>query len=395
MTDLNYEHFSHSFAMNLKKLPVKVTDRHSRLILTAGVLFGAMLCLLSLFYFMPDSLTGAVDIENSMPKSKNHIETLISPEIFNVIIFLTGLGLILWCFVKFLGYKKIFFDGTCFTVKAHPLGGSKEVFKENLYNYLGVRLRVKFYQFGIFTLNKYIVELYHRDPDKIIPLYISLRKKNIRKIWQNYAKTLHMPGITMSEKGMVSHNAKDMDLPYAEVVSKWHLPKNFAYQMEKPYYMVFKSRKTGEKMIKISKLFLDAYSFLSICTVSILGALLVFAALNYEVLLLNLSIAAVWSFYALLGIIILYALLQLFSKDIIFIAHDKVWLFRKIGFMRLREAVIPVADIKGIEINYTPLYERYFILLSTSGKSYRVGNKLPVEGLRWLRAVLINEIIGN
>lgn len=395
MTDINCEHFSHSFALNLKKLPVKATDRNSRLLLTAGVLLGAMLCLLSLFYFMPDSVTGTADIESSMPKSATRIDTFISPEIFNLIIFLTGLGLILWCFVKFLGYKKIFFDGSSFTVKSHPLGSGKEVFTENLYNYLGVRLRVKFYQFGIFTLNKYIVELYHRDPDKIIPLYISLRKKNIRKIWQNYAKTLRMPGITMSEKGMVSHNAKDMDLPYAEVISKWHLPKNFAYHMEKPHYMIFKSRKTGEKMIKISKLFLDAYSFLSIFAVGVLSALLVFAGLNHDILLMNLPLVAVWSFYALLALIILYALLRLIAKDIIFIAREKVYLFRKIGFVRWREAVIPVADIKGIDINYTPLYDRYFIALSTAGGTYRIGYKLPVGGLRWLRAVLINEIVGN
>lgn len=395
MTDINCEHFSHSFALNLKKLPVKATDRNSRLILTAGVLLGAMLCLLSLFYFMPDSVTGTADIENSMPKSTTRIDTFISPEIFNLIIFLTGLGLILWCFVKFLGYKKIFFDGSSFTVKSHPLGSGKEVFTENLYNYLGVRLRVKFYQFGIFTLNKYIVELYHRDPDKIIPLYISLRKKNIRKIWKSYAKTLRMPGITMSEKGMVSHNAKDMDLPYAEVISKWHLPKNFAYHMEKPHYMIFKSRKTGEKMIKISKLFLDAYSFLSIFAVGVLSALLVFAALNHDILRINLPLAAVWSFYALLALIILYALLKLMTKDIVFIAREKVYLFRKIGFVRWREAVIPVADIKGIDINYTPLYDRYFIALSTAGGTYRIGYKLPVGGLRWLRAVLINEIVGN
>lgn len=395
MTEINCEHYSHCFKLKMKTLPVKATDRFSRVILLVAIVFGAMLCMLSILYFMPDLINGNADIERGIPKIHSRIDTMIAPQVFNIIIFLTGVAIIVVSLVKFFNYKKIRFDGDMFTVKHHPFGRPKTIFSEELYNYLGVRLRVKFYQFGIFNQNKYIIELFHRDPSKIIPLYISTNKRDIRRIWKQYAQALHMPGITISDKGMVSHNFNDLDRSYAEVAAEWHLPKDFVYRQEKPFYMMCKSNKAGEKMIKINKLFLDAYSFLSIMTIGLLSALLVYAGISYDVLLEHLSMVTIWALGGILIIVILYALAHLISTDIIFLAHQKVYIFRKIAFIRLRDAIIPIQQIKGIDINYTPTSERYYLNISTAEQNYQVAYKLPVSGLRWLRGILIHEIIGN
>ena len=149
-----------------------------------------------------------------------------------------------------------------------------------------------------------------------------------------------MPALTISEKGMVSHNFNDLSRSYPEVVAKWHLPKDFAYHQEKPSYISFKSRKSGEKMIKIRKLFFDAYSFLSMFAIAAFGSLLIYAGINHDILIQHLPYDAVIIFYAFLLSVIIYAFLSLISKDIIIISKDHIYLFRKIGFLRVRDGVV-------------------------------------------------------
>lgn len=389
------DHYSHKFKLKLDKLPAKAVDRFSRWILLIAVICGALLLVLGLYHFLNLSFEGTNDIEKSLPQTHIKIHTLVSPTVFAAILVLIGLGVILYSFIISLRYKIIFFNGDTFTVKNQPLFGSSYTFSESLYNYTGVRLRVKFYQFGIFNKNKFIIELYHKDPSKIIPLYINTSKHKIRKLWKYYAQELHMPALTISERGMVSRNFKDLDRPYQEVIAKWHLQKDFSYRLEKPEYITFKSKKSGEKMIKVKKLFFDAYSFLSIFTILVLGSLLTYALYNHEIIIQHIPYNLTLILYAFILSVIIYSALSLFTRDIIVISHDKLYIFRKIGFVRIRDGVINFKSIKGLDINYTPTSERYFLAIVTDEHTTTFGNKLPVEGLRWIRATLINEIISN
>jgi hypothetical protein len=395
MTELPCEHYSHRFAFRLNRNPACATDKFSRLILLIGFCAGLLLTLLGLFHFCPDVLVGAVDMEKNMPKAQTSVQTSLSPDIFNALIALTGLLLIGMVFLKFSCSKKILFDGENFRVTHRRFFRNCHSFEEPLYCYTGVRLRVRFYQFGLWAKNKFIVELYHQDPSKIIPLYITTRRKGIRRIWQNYARILHMPGITISEKGMVSHNLKNLHQPYAEVLVKWHLPPDFARRMEKPSYVAFKSKATGEKMIRIGKTFWDVFGVLSLLSVAILGSFLIFAASNHQLLLQHLSPYAVWGGYVGIGLLIFYLVAGLSTRDVIFVAREKVYIFRRILGLKIRVGIIPMQSIQGIDINYTPTSDRYYLFIAASGNNYILGNKMPVEALRWLRAVLINEIIGN
>ena len=204
-----------------------------------------------------------------------------------------------------------------------------------------------------------------------------------------------MPAITISEKSMVSRNFNDLNKPYAEVISDWHLPKNFAFAQEKPDYITFKSRKTGEKMIKIRKTFFDAYGFLSVFAIVVFGALLIYAGFNHRVIEMHVSGGLLLLLYALPLSIVLYCLLNLIIKDIIILTLDRIIVFRKIWFLKIRDGAIPFKDLKSLDINYTPTSGRYFLAMISDKDTIFVGNKLPVEGLRWIRAVIINEIIGN
>ena len=74
-----------------------------------------------------------------------------------------------------------------------------------------MRFRIEFFQFGFLNKNKYIIELYHKNKNKIAPLYISTSDKKIRKMWEYYAKGLNLPALIMTDEGMVTRKVEDLD----------------------------------------------------------------------------------------------------------------------------------------------------------------------------------------
>lgn len=389
------DHYSYNFTLKIRNDTAKATDRFSRILIFAAFVFGIMLLVLGIYLFSNSNLGGIADIEKQLPKTNIRIKPLISPSVFNFILLFIGIYIITSCAILFISYNKIYFDGNYVKVKRRPAFGPTEIFEEPLYNYSGVRLRVKFYQFGILTLNKYIIELCHKDTNKIIPLYISLSKKNIRKIWKNYATILHMPGITVSERGMVSRNFKDLNRSYKEVVSKWHMPKDFIFDLDKPAYISYKSKNSGEKMIKIGKIFVDAASIFRAFLTGLSGIGLIYIMMNHNYLSVYIPTNILLIIYAVIASIIIYTCINFASKDIILITKDKIVIFRQLIYIRFCDSIIDIKNIKGIDINYTPTTDRYYLSIVTDKNMVTVGHKLPAEDLRWIRAVIISEIIGN
>ena len=389
------DHYSYNFKLKIGDTPTKATDRFSKPILLVSFVLGLLLFFLGVYLFTNSDLSGVADIEKQLPKTNTPIRPLVSPAFFRSLIVFVGCLVMGMSYVMFVRYNKIMFDGNYIRVKRRPAIGTVETFEEPLYNYAGVRLRVKFYQFGILNLNKYIVELYHKDESKIVPLYISLKKKNVRQIWKNYAQELHMPGITISERGMVSRNFQDLSRPYEDVVAKWHLPENFIFDLEKPKYILFKSRKTGEKMIKIGKIFVDAFSILSAVLLALLGIGIACVMCYHGFLTQYVPNNVLLVIYAGVLAVIMYFAINLVTKDIVLIAGDKIIVFRKMLFLKIRDSIIHVKNIKGIDIAYTPTTDRYYLSIVSDETIVNIGNKLPAEDLRWIRAVLISEIIGN
>ena len=389
------DHYSYNFALKISDKTTKATDRFSRSVTIIAFVLGIMFISFGIYLFTNSNLSGIADIENHLPKTNIKIHSFISPNVFNCIIILVGLMVIGFCFIMFIRYNKIQFDGNYVKAKKRPAFGQVQTFKEPLYNYSGVRLRVKFYQFGILTLNKYIIELYHKDKNKIIPLYISLRKKNIRQIWKEYATVLHMPGITISERGMVSRNFQDLNRNYEEVVAKWHMPQNFIFELDKPSYITFKKRQTGEKMIKIGKVFVDTASVLYTFLTFTLVCVFIMTFFHHDSLIKYINNQVLLTIYAFTFALIIFSAINLMSKDILLLTKDKIVVFRKILFLRIRDSIIDIKHIKGLDINYTPTTERYYLSIVSDKNMVTIGNKLPAEDLRWIRAVLISEIIGN
>ena len=134
---------------------------------------------------------------------------------------------------------------------------------------------------------------------------------------------------------------------------------------------------------------------MSIFTIIAFGSLFIYSLVNYQIIIRHIYPNIALILLAFLLSVIIYAFLSLITKDIIVISAEKLFIFRKIGFIRIRDDMIDFKNIKGLDINFTPTSERYFLAIVSDTHTTIFGNKLPVEGLRWIRAVLINEIGSN
>ena len=178
------EHFSYKLELKLDKLPARISDRTNWSFLLPGIIFGVLLFLLGGY----ELFNGFRDMEGGLNElavfGSAEYKPLVPPVFFDVVFMAVGLGMIAASIASYIRYKKIIFDGKTVFIGWRKVSGKKIIVRENIKNYTGVRFRIEFYQLGFLSKNRYIIELYHKDSQKIIPLYISTSPKNIRKIWE-------------------------------------------------------------------------------------------------------------------------------------------------------------------------------------------------------------------
>jgi len=388
------EHYGQNFCLDINKLPAQATDRFSQIILLISTLLGALFVVLGLYLLNIISLVGTTDLEHNLSQSAIKVHSFVSNDTFGLLLLTLGIGIVIASVFYDLRFKKIFFDGETIVVKDFPFVGKPHSFSEKISEFSGVRLRLKFCQYGLFSRNKFIVELYHKDHEKIVPLYISRNPKKIRTIWRDYALKLNLPPIHISEKGMVSHRAIDMNRPFVEVVKSWNLPKNFL--LEKTHSKNFICKQRGDKkLIKTSRIIIDLYATLNILTIVLLGALLSYAFFNHDIITRYISLNATLVLYALTLTLIVYAYITLVTRDIILVHNKKIVVFRKILGFAVQDAVVPFPALRGIDIFLTPTTGRYALNLVTERQNTIVFNKLSADDLRWIKGFLVCELLNE
>ena len=198
------KHFGNSFNLNIDKLPCKAVDRHS--LFSAFIFFILALTLISvgIYELLNGTRLSEAEFANIMKEQGyNAPVPLMSPTLFDAILIIIGVGLAFSMVLAAIRYKKIHFDGDFVRIIIRPALSSKIRITVPLYLYEGVQFRTEFVQLGLINRTKYIIELLHKDDRKTIPLYISTSGKNIRKIWEHYAKELRLPAIISSEAGTI------------------------------------------------------------------------------------------------------------------------------------------------------------------------------------------------
>lgn len=249
-------------------------------------------------------------------------------------------------------------------------------------------LRIEFFQYGFITKNRYFVELHHKNPAKIVPLYIAISGKNIRKIWEDYARKFNLPTLIYTDEGMVKREVKDLNKSLREMAGIWNLKKQFN-ENSKPSSCIAVNKGPHKTVIKSRKIIWDAYNILAWLFIFIFVLVGLIVSFNTA----GFSTAFLWLFYGLGGLGMLTAVWILFRKDKLVLKKDKIVNTHKYMLFSTKHDEIMKDDIEAIDVTVNPATERYFVTITSDDKTIIFGKKLPINDLKWVKKFLINEII--
>lgn len=387
------DHYSYKFKFDIEKLPAVYTDKVATKLSVCGIFSGMLFITLGLFELVSYIMNLSDEsYDFKMPAQMSVQEVFWFRYGFDAFILLFGIIIVFLSLAALVRRKIIFFDGDNVMITHKPLFGDKKVETEALYNYLGVLFKVEYYQFGLINRNRYIIELYHREKNKRVPLYISTSGQNVRQIWEYYSKKLQMPALFRTDHGLVSRHQDKLDKTLKDMSKRWQL--DFMYDEEKNAPASLKYRVKPDRVIlKEKRLFFDVYTVLSLLGVMILAALITYAGINYQVVLEHIG------FYWLAGalgsgaILVLLALVSIFCKDVLIINKHDLILGHNLTGLRMDIEFMPKDEIESVDIGHNPITDRYYLSIISHDKSMIFGKNMPLEDLRWIRGCLIREIV--
>ena len=387
------DHYSYKFKFNIEKLPAVYTDKISLKLSLCGIFSGLLFVALGLFelvsYFM--NLSNE-NYDFGTPSLMTEKELFLFRYSFDSFILLFGLIIVSLSVAALLRKKIIFFDGDNIKITHKPLFGEEKIETEALYNYLGVLLKVEYYQFGLINRNRYIIELYHKEKNKKVPLYISTSGQDVRKIWEYYAEKLKMPALFMTDHGLVSRHHSELDKTLKSMSKRWQLDTVYNEEDNAPGSLKY-SVKSDRVILKEKRLFFDVYSVLSILAVALLSVLLIYSCLNYDVITEHIGLG--WFVCLLVSGILtaVFSFISIFCKDVLIINKHDLILGHNLTFLRMDIEFIPKDEIESVDIGHNPITDRYYLSITSRDKSMIFGKNMPIEDLRWIRGCLIREIV--
>ena len=378
---MNYNapnHFGYHFELNINKIPTKESDRISLGLLLPGGIIGFLLIFLGVYEF----LHGASPLADEAVSQT--ISFWFNLTFFDIVLVALGAWIICSLSVHYFTYKKVFFDGKKITIIYRRFFGKKKTVKEAVKKYKGVRFRVEFFQFGLINRNKYIIELYHDEPDKIAPLYISTSGHNIRKIWKDYALALKLPEIILTAQGWVVRDLENIGKSLVEMGKEGLITSGFNVKEKIPASISLVQKK--DKSVIKSKSF--RWDYLNIlATVGICVTLLLLALHAHFVMLYTSALLASFLILCFIGLLIL----RVVTKDKIIAKQDKLVIIRKFPVLSSKKKVLK-EEIEAIDVAFNPSSERYFLAIIGNDKTFVFGKKMPVNDLEWIRKYLIHNI---
>ncbi|MBR5154530.1 MAG: hypothetical protein IKW58_02270 [Alphaproteobacteria bacterium] len=376
------DHFSSKFKFDFSKTPTSKTDRNSLSKSVLGFILGFSMLGLGIFEML-----------TFIAAEQKGGQSFMMVEVFAFIIILIALGLIIGSILSLIRYKKFYFDGDNFNIIYRPSIGVKHKLTESINNYVGVRLRVLFTQVGIFAKNRYIIDLYHEDASKIIPLYISTQNKDIRNIWENYARLFKLPALSIGERGLVKRDYEDLNKSIKELYIENKLPFIASGKIPSPSSLLIEE-KDNSIFITPKEVYWDTFSslFLFISTTAMLLLVMggIYITFNGSSVPLKYWILGGVSLFA-----IIYFIIKLFSSYCIDIRDNKVFVQDIVLGSIIKEDFIDANKIENVELSYNPIIDRYTLALISDDKVLTFGNRLPVNDLLWLKDFIIRKLVGN
>ncbi len=385
------EHYGHKLEFNLNRLPAKVSDRTNWRFLLPGIIFGLLLALLGVYELLNGFRAGGANVADVVPLDDiSYYKPFFNPVFFDIVFIIVGLGMAGASVLSYIRYRKFTFDGKNMTIAWRPFLGSKKIIKESIKNYEGVRFRITFFQSGFLTRNRYIIELYHKNPQKIVPLYISTSPKNIRLKWKEYARYFELPALINTDEGLMSRDTKNLDKSIKEMARLGYVIDDFDSYAPLPEPIAY-VRKKDKIVLKARKIVWDAYNIAAWAIIFIMGAGIAASFLNPA--LARTGTAAFWGIEAGAATIIIAAVFILFRKEKLVLKKNKIVNTHKYMLFSTKHDEMMKQDIESIEVTENPASGRFFVSVISEDKTITFGSKLPIEDLRWIKKFLIHEVI--
>lgn len=387
------DHFSYNFKLDIDKTPSCQTDKFSLHLAIWGLIGGTLFILLGAYEILGYFLQfGDQSYNFKLPPEMSLQQLKILRYSFDAFILCLGLIIVILSIVSIKRRKIVYFDGKKVKIEHKRAFGPSVTYEEPLLNYGGVLLRIEYYQIGLITRNRYIIELYHTDPNKCVPLFISTSGKNIRTIWEKCAKTLKMPALFITDHGFVSKHFDELNKTLKEMAKRWQLDTLYDETENIPHSIRYRS-KNNRTVFKERRAFFDIYAILTFALALALGALCAWSIHNYELLK---NFIGIVGFSALLSIsagLILGILVNLFSKDVLVIKPDDIILGHNFAMIRANLQSIPKEDVESVDIGHNPISGRYYLSIIAHRDSIVFGKNMPLDDLRRIRGSIIREIV--
>lgn len=392
MLNQTANHYSYKFRFNIDKLPATSRDRVSGKLIFFGFIFGLTFIALAAFEAFSYFYYGTEQVYTfDLPTRFSPEDILLQRYIFDGILLFLGILIVMLSVYAFFQRKIICYDGENISITHKSIFSEPKTETEPLYNYLGVLLRVEYYQLGLISRNRYIIELYHPEKKKRIPLYISTSNRNVRQAWEYYSAKLKMPALFMTDHGLISRHHSELNKTLRDMVGKWHL-KSLYYEDNNVPSEIKCRKKDDRTIIKERQLFFDVYSLLAMLGIVILSSLAISAVINYELVLTYIGLGTFTAAIIFCLIVILLSVISLFSKDVLIINDDRILLGHNILFLRRDSEYVQKNQIAAVDIGHNPTTDRYYLSIISNDRSLIFGKNMPVEVLRWVRGFVIKEI---
>lgn len=392
---MNYnipEHYSHKLELKLDKYPARISDRTNWRFQLPGILFGTLLFMLGIYELLKGFRTKSRFEDLIALGEVTQYQPLINPAFFDVVFMAIGLGMIAASIMSYIRYRKIIYDGKTVIIGNRPVFGPKVIVKENVKNYQGVRFRIEFFQSGLINKNKYIIELYHKDVSKIIPLYISTSPKNIRRIWEKYARGFNLPVVYNTDEGLSTRDVKNLDKPLRQLAEEGYIIDDYDERAPLPDSLAYVRRK-DKIVLKVRKIIWDAYNIMAWIAIFVVGLPFIILLFNRDIIQETISPQAFYGSAFGAAIIIIAAIFVLFRKEKLVIKKQKIVNTHKYMLFSTKHDEMSKEAIESIEVTENPASGRFYVSIIGDDKTISFGVKLPIEDLRWVKKFLIHEVI--
>lgn len=383
-------HFSNRLEINYNKHTAYLTDRVKLKSVLPGIVFGLLLVALG-FYEWYNSFGGG-GTELIPLQDKNALYTpVFAVWFFDLCFVIIGLALFFTNALLFIRYNKYIIKNNNVIIIRRPAFKNKIILQETLDKYSGVRFRVEFMEMGFLTQNRYIVELYHKNPKKSIPLYISKSAKNVRLKWKEYAKKFKLPAMIDTDEGLKKIELKNLNKSLADQVSLGFIEDKYDTYEYLPSSVTF-VRKKDKMVLKVRKIVWDIYNIIAWIALFIISVASIFVWFNWDAFTGILSTTLyTLSFIALFIVII--SVQVLFRKEKLVIKKHKIVNTHKYMLFSTKHNEMMKKDIEAIEVSENPLTGRYYVSIVSDKKTITFGAKMPIKDLQWIKRFLIHEII--